>query len=197
MKRFKILIVFLSLCSIIVLNISNTYSYFVDKSSTDAVSFTLGNVNVEADDNNWKYVPIHYGDYDNNNSVYENKLTNNLIMNKLRPGDGFEKIVNITNTGTLTSKIQISKASFPSNTVYSFDISTGDDASESKLVKTQGGSYVIDNVKPGEAFKIKLRLEVPGDITYDLINNQKLNKRISSNPMDLISITATQYSNPN
>ncbi len=202
MKRFKILIVFLSLCLIIVLNIKSTYSYFTSLSNTETVSFALGNVGISTDDtseNKWSYVPIdcENSNYDKNDLVDEEKLLSDLKVDNLRPGDAFERVITITNTGTLTSRIKVSKSNFISNSVYSFNISAADEASKNKLVGAEDNSYILEKVKPGEAFKIKLRLEVPTSITYELIEKNKLQTNIPNTAIEMFNIIATQYSNPN
>jgi hypothetical protein len=202
MKRFKILIVFLSLCLIIVLNIKSTYSYFTSLSNTETVSFALGNVGIRTNDtseNKWRYVPIdcENSNYDKNDLVNEEKLLSDLKVDNLRPGDAFERVITITNTGTLTSKIKVSKSDFISNSVYSFSISAADEALKNRLVVAEDNSYILEKVKPGEDFKIKLRLEVPTSITYKLIEKNKLQTNIPNTAIEMFNIIATQYSNPN
>lgn len=182
---------------------TSTYAYFTGSASSQVISFTTGNIQVKTDDtseNKWRYVPDtcqNNKDY-KNDLVDEGKLLSDLGVVSLRPGDAFERDITITNNGKLNSKIKVSKSDFLSNTVYSFKVSAVDESAENRIVKVEDGSYIVENVKPDESFKVRLRLEIPTTITYELIKEKSLETKIlSQNPMDMLNIIATQNNNPN
>ncbi|GKU27203.1 hypothetical protein CFOLD11_40300 [Clostridium folliculivorans] len=82
-----------------------TFAYFTNKTQTDVVSFTTGNVKVQflsAQETNWRYV-----DGANNNKNSEIDLTNKANATKVAPGDKITKTFTLQNNGSLDAKVRM------------------------------------------------------------------------------------------
>lgn len=197
MKRYKLLILAFSLVLIVCLNNGVTYSYFSMEYKSETQSIILGNLKIDTDNttnNCWRYIPK---DIKANNDVLDNKsVSGALEANNLRPGDGFEKEITITNTGSLNTKLKIKKGTIIEASPYKLVISLKehDPIATVKADTTNNDTWCIENLKANAKVKFTVRLEVPTEISNKEINNKNI--KLNNNVLELLDIVSTQWNNP-
>lgn len=201
MKHYKTLVSICCLSLIIGTNLIISHSYLNNDAKSQTVSITLGYLKIQTDNNSenqWKYVPIDNKETNNlkNDLVVDQKLTTDINVNNLRPGDAFEKTITITNTGTIASKIKITKSESFKNSPFHFSIKL--DGNYPKIAVQQDTKnpniWYINNLKSNDKLAFLLRIEIPLEITNKDINPN--NFELSNNALEFIDITATQWNNP-
>lgn len=197
MKRYKLLILAFSLILIVCLNNMTTYSFFSIEDKTDIQSIVLSNLKIETDNtsnNCWRYAPK---DLKANNDALDTEcISGALEANNLRPGDGFEKEITITNTGSINSKLKVEKSAILQGSPFKLIISLKecDSRATVKGDVNNTGVWYIDNLRTNAKVKFAVRLEVPTEISNKDINDK--NFKLSNNVLELLDIVSTQWNNP-
>lgn len=200
MKRYKLLVFIVSLIIIVCLNNRVTYSYFRTGDKTDTQSIILGNLKIETNDttqNCWRYVPVAVkgNEYTSNDSIDIKNLSGGLESNNLRPGDAFEKDITITNTGSLSSKLKITKGTLLNGSPFKVTVSPrGNDANVTiSNDANDKNTWYVDNLKTNAKVTFTIKLELPIDITNNDLNENNI--RLSNNALELLNIVSTQWNN--
>lgn len=200
MKRYKLITFILSLSLMLILNTIGTASYFIYQANSDTVSYTLGNIKIETDNtelNSWRYVPISIVNdiNDKNDLVDEAKLSSNLVLNDLRPGDGFEKDITITSLGDLKTKLKIDKGKLLIDSPFNLFIKLKQ--KDQNLIVNQDTNnkdiWYVENFKKGNKVVFTVRLEVPTAIVNGDLNDSNIT--LNNELLELFDITATQWNN--
>jgi hypothetical protein len=170
-----------------------------DKSETQSI--TLSNLKIETDNsdkNCWRYVPkdIEANSFIENDALDTESVSGSLEANNLRPGDGFEKEITITNTGSLNTKLKVKKGTIIEASPYKLIISLKelDPIATVKADTTNTDIWYIENIKTNAQVKFTVRLEVPTEISNKDINDK--NYKFSNNVLELLDIVSTQWNNP-
>lgn len=200
MKHLKLITCVLCLCLIIVINNVETYSLFTASAKSNTVSFILGNLKIEVNDtadNIWKYVPISTEGTNcyKNDLIEGQKLTSNLKIENIRPGDAFERDITITNTGSLRARLKLEKGRLLQKSPFKLSIKMKDKTLDSTVTQdsTNSDIWYIDNIKSKNSIVFTIRLEVPKEIANKDIKEENI--RINNSALKLLDITATQWNN--
>lgn len=200
MKRYKLLVFILSLIIIVCLNNGVTYSYFKTGDRTDTQSIILGNLKIETNNtpqNCWRYTPVAVegNKYTSNGAIDTKKLSGALESNNLRPGDAFEKDITITNIGSLTSKLKITKGILLNDSPFRVTVNPkGNDANVTiSNDANDKNTWYVDSLKTNAKVIFTIKLELPIDITNNDLNENNI--RLSNSALELLNIVSTQWNN--
>jgi hypothetical protein len=198
MKHVKLIIIISLTIFLSTLATLGTYAYLTNESSTGVVYFTLGSVKLQADNLPWKYVPVNIKGVEitSNDLLNGQKLSTDLQVNSLRPGDAFEKNVTVIYTGSLESKLKICTGNLLIESPYTLNIDLIDKSSGVTVSKDENDCNIlyVGNLKQNNCLKFKVRLEVP--VQYTEKQGKNTNIDLNNNAFKLLDITATQWNNP-
>ncbi|GLC30529.1 CalY family protein [Clostridium omnivorum] len=174
---------------------AGTYSYLTSTSTTNVLSFKLGDINIETDNKSWRYVPasITNTDRDSNEFIKSEQLSSNIDLSNLRPGDAFEKEITLNNNGSIDTKLKITKGKLAKDSPFKLSIAVKD--SLYKIVQDTKNSdvFYLDNLKSNSKVIFTVRLEIPTQLSNKDINEDNI--KFSNNALELIDIIATQWNN--
>lgn len=151
MKKKKIAALALAAALVVGSGTYGAFSYFTDRAETKAnIEIKVGNLKVESkNDNTWVYVPV--GGMENDKVSLED-IEDNKVSN-IRPGDAFEKLIVIKNTGSLTQDLEISKLLNIIPSPWKVTIS-------GQTFNNRGVVTILD-VEPNEEVNLTIRVELP------------------------------------
>ncbi|WP_238882494.1 SipW-dependent-type signal peptide-containing protein [Clostridium sp. YIM B02551] len=196
MKNSKLIILIALSILLLTSGTMGVYAYLTATTKSDPVTFTLGDVKLQTTNSPWEYTPIVIKNAKSlSNDLVEGKtLTSDLNIDNLRPGDAFKKEITINYTGSLESKLKITKGNLLSNSPFILSIEPINHDSAIKISKDSkdNNTWYVENVKQNASLKFNVRLEVPTNITACTSGNFTL----SNNAFKLLDITATQWNNP-
>ncbi|MDD7792791.1 hypothetical protein [Clostridium sp. 'White wine YQ'] len=200
MKNSKLIILIALSILLLTSGIIGVYAYLTTTTKSDPVTFTLGDVKLQTSNSPWEYTPIEIENAKSlSNDLVEGKtLTSDLNIDNLRPGDAFEKEITINYTGSLESKLKITKGTLLSDSPFILKIELDPDSikdnSSIKISKDSNddNTWYIENVKQNDILTFNVRLEVP----TNLINSTSNNFTLNNDAFKLLDITATQWNNP-
>lgn len=200
MKHKKLVIVIFSIAIITCLNSKASYSYFTSADKSDLQTVVLGNLRIETDntpENSWRYVPVaeEGNNFTENDAINIKNLSGSLDADNLRPGDAFEKDITITNTGSLSSKLKIAEGVSLKDSPFKIMINmkSNDSGAAVNNETDKSDTWYVCNLKPNAKIVFTVRLELPSDITDKDLNENNI--KLSSNALELLDITATQWNN--
>ncbi|MBL4932578.1 hypothetical protein [Clostridium paridis] len=196
MKNSKLIILIVLSILLLTSGTVGVYAYLTATTKTDPITFTLGDVKLQTSNSPWEYDPIVIENAKSlRNDLVEGKpLTSDLNINNLRPGDAFNKEITIKYTGSLESKLKITKGTLLSESPFTLSIELINGNSTIKISKDSkdDNTWYVENVKQNASLTFNVRLEVPTNITNSTGDNLTLN----NDAFKLLDITATQWNNP-